>query len=64
VWPAAGLAQARGLHSSEGSALAQAAGSRLGETAIEGLGSFAKARLGEAISPDEMVFRSKHNSLA
>jgi len=36
--PAAGLAQARGLRSGEGSALAQAAGSRLGKTTSRGLG--------------------------
>jgi len=51
MWAAADLAQARDPRSGEGSALAQVAGSRLGETATEGVGSFAKVRLGEAISP-------------
>jgi len=48
--PTAGLAQARDLRLGEGSALVQAAGSRLGETASRGLGVFARARSGEAIS--------------
>jgi len=39
---AAGLAQAKRLRSGEGSALAQATGSHLGETASKGLGVFAQ----------------------
>ena len=50
TWAAARLAQAKDPRSGEGSALAQATSSRLGETATEGVGSFAKARLGQAIS--------------
>jgi len=51
VWSAAGLTQTKSPHSGKRSALAQAAGSRLGETANRGLGSFANSRLGEVISP-------------
>jgi len=51
MWPTTYLAQARSPRSGERSTLTQAVGSRLGVTAIEVLGGFANARLGEAISP-------------
>ena len=50
MWPATSLAQARSPRSGERSALAQAACSRLGETATEALRGFANAHSGEAIS--------------
>ncbi|QCE00067.1 hypothetical protein DEO72_LG7g1353 [Vigna unguiculata] len=46
-----GLAQAGSPRSGERSDLAQAADSRLGETAIVPLEGFANSRLGEAVSP-------------
>ena len=46
-----GLAQAGSPRSGERSALAQAADSRLGETATIPLEGFANSRLGEAVSP-------------
>jgi len=60
--PTAGLAQARDPRSGEGSALAQAAGSRLGKIASRGLGVFARARSGEAISPERDGFSLKTQS--
>jgi len=59
-----GLAQARDIRSSEGRALAQAAGSSLGETASRNL--WASRRLAEARPSrlSEMDFRSKHHPLA
>jgi len=59
-----GLAQAGSPRSGERSALAQAADSRLGETATMPLEGFANSRLGEAVSPGQTVRHSKIQPLA
>ena len=59
-----GLAQAGSPRSGERSDLAQAADSRLGETAIVPLEGFANSRLGEAVSPGRDCSSLKKNTAA